>query len=149
MRLRKEAWRGTLGTLSHGKVPTLLPIPHSLPKHRRASKEAEEIDHKHVWPQRELKHNTRHKRLTGQRKESCNLKHPPNSSCITRSGWWRCQVPLSLSPCLHSLFSMPSKEGHSHCGLDATVAAAWLLEPWGFPFTTSRRGVSTRTLEKE
>lgn len=40
-------------------------------------------------------------------------------------------------------------QGHSHCGLEATVAEAWLLELCGFPFTTSRRGVSTRTLEKQ
>lgn len=43
MRLRKEARTETFGFLSHGRFPTLLPIPCSLPKTKRAGKEAGEI----------------------------------------------------------------------------------------------------------
>lgn len=122
-------------------------------QHRRAMKEAGEIHQENVWPQRELEHDNRRERkdtnsLTGQRKEKSS-KTSPRSGRVTGCGWSSCRVPLSLSPCLRSRFSMQGKWGHSHCGREATVAAAWLLEPWGFPFTTSRRGVSTRTLEKE
>lgn len=37
MRLRKEARTGTLGTPSHGSIPTLLLIPCSLPKTQKSN----------------------------------------------------------------------------------------------------------------
>lgn len=43
MRLRKEARTGTLGILSPVKIPTLLPIPCSLPKTQKSNREAGEI----------------------------------------------------------------------------------------------------------
>lgn len=59
------------------------------------------------------------------------------------------EVPISNSQGELSYETSLPLQGHSHCGLEATVPEAWLLEFCGFPFTTSRRGVSTRTLEKE
>lgn len=68
--------------------------------------------------------------LQGRERGTLHLKHHSSIS-VESLDVWLVQLPsaLSLSPCLYSLFSMQGREGHSHCGRDATVAAAWLLEP--------------------
>lgn len=136
--LRKEARTGVSWTVktsqdfrswvSHDMVPTVLWVLCSLSRHLwrgRKNKQGSQ------WLWRGLEYSREKER---------------DSTMFQGRGR---EIPISNTQGELSYETSLPLQGHSHCGLEATVAEAWLLEFCGFPFTTSRRGVSTRTLEKE
>lgn len=69
----------------------------------------------------------RHKISYGQEKGKSSFEIlPPQAPQVIGCGR---SSGLEHVSSLHSLFSMQVRRGHSHCGREATVAAAWLLEP--------------------
>ena len=71
-----------MGTLSHGKMPTLLPIPCSLPKTQKSDERGRRDYTREVCGHREPEHVNREKDetqsvLQGRGRESHHLQHPP------------------------------------------------------------------------
>lgn len=130
MRLRKEARTETLGFLSHGR------FPHSYQFHALCLRQREQG--------RRPERHSRGVRSPGEGSIMMTGDRP-DTECLTgqrraKSSFETCPPPwrgLSVvrprtpgaGSSVSILFGMPVREAHSHCGRDATVAAAWLLEP--------------------
>lgn len=107
MRLRKEARTKAVGTLSHGKMPTLLPIPCSLPKTQKSDERGRTDYTREVCGHREPEHVNRRERRdtkcpTGQGKGKSSSTTSPLPGWVTGWSWPSCwgswAYPLASAP---------------------------------------------------